>query len=55
MRINITWHDRRVEFLNLRDDIYQNIIPDDEAQHIWIPEIGMKYKNSDCLTSKCYK
>ena len=41
MRINITWKDRRIDYLNLRDDIYQNIVPDDEAQKVWIPEIGM--------------
>ena len=41
LRINITWRDRRVEYLNLRDDIYQNMVPDDEANQIWIPEIGM--------------
>ena len=41
LRINITWRDRRVEYLNLRDDIYQNMVPDDEANKIWIPEIGM--------------
>ena len=40
MRINITWKDRRVEYLNLRDDIYQNLVPDDELENIWIPEIG---------------
>ena len=41
MRVNITWKDRRIDYLNLRDDIYQNIVPDDEAQKVWIPEIGM--------------
>lgn len=41
LRINITWRDRRVEYLNLRDDIYQNMVPDDEANKIWIPEIGL--------------
>ena len=40
MRINVTWRDRRLEFMNLRDDIYQNIVPDDEAANVWIPEIG---------------
>ena len=40
MRINITWKDRRIDYLNLRDDIYQNIVPDDEAQKVRIPEIG---------------
>ena len=40
MRINVTWNDRRVDFLNLRDDIYQNLVPEDEASEMWIPEIG---------------
>ena len=40
MRINVTWRDRRVDFLNLRDDIYQNMIPEDEANLMWTPEIG---------------
>ena len=29
-----------MDFLNLRDDIYQNLVPDDEASQMWIPEIG---------------
>ena len=45
MRLNITWRDRRLDYLNLRDDIYQNIVPEDEFDQIWIPEIG-KIKNS---------
>ena len=40
MRLNVTWNDRRVDFLNLRDDIYQNLVPDDESSQMWIPEIG---------------
>ena len=40
MRVNVTWRDRRVEYLNLRNDIYQNLVPDDEVANIWIPEIG---------------
>ena len=40
MRMNVTWRDRRVEYLNLRNDIYQNLVPDDEVANIWIPEIG---------------
>ena len=43
MRINVTWRDRRLEFLNLRNDIYQNIVPDDEAKNVWIPEIGKHF------------
>ena len=40
IKLNITWKDRRVEFLNLRDDIYQNILPDNERDKMWYPEIG---------------
>ena len=40
LKLNITWRDRRVDFLNLRDDIYQNILPDDEKAEMWVPEIG---------------
>jgi hypothetical protein len=40
LRINVTWKDRRVDYLNLRDDVYQNLIPNGEAAQMWIPEIG---------------
>ena len=40
MRVNITWRDRRVDYLNIRDDIYQNLVPEDESTRMWIPEIG---------------
>ena len=49
MRINITWKDRRIDYLNLRDDIYQNIVPDDEAQKVWIPEIGTYLGNLNLI------
>ncbi len=29
-----------MDYLNLRDDIYQNLIPADEFKKMWIPEIG---------------
>ena len=38
----MTWKDRRLEYLNLREDIYQNILPDDEKENVWIPTIGMR-------------
>ena len=47
MRINVTWNDRRVDFLNLRDDIYQNLVPEDEASKMWIPEIGKNKAGDD--------
>ena len=40
MRVNITWKDRRVDYLNIRDDIYQNLLPEEESAKMWIPEIG---------------
>ena len=43
LKLNITWKDRRLDFLNLRDDIYQNILPDDEKEKVWIPKIGMNF------------
>lgn len=36
----MTWKDRRVDFLNLRDDIYQNLVPEDKAAKMWKPQIG---------------
>ena len=41
LKLNVTWRDRRLDYLNLREDIYQNMLPDDEKQNIWRPEIGM--------------
>ena len=38
----MTWKDRRLEYLNLREDIYQNILPDDEKENVWIPTIGIR-------------
>ena len=49
MRLNLTWRDRRLDYLNLRDDIYQNIIPDDEYKQIWIPEIGFDNAQTGAL------
>ena len=43
MRLNITWKDRRVEYLNLRNDVYQNIIPREQMDDMWIP--GQLYCN----------
>ena len=53
MRINVTWNDRRVDFLNLRDDIYQNLVPEDEASKMWIPEIG-KYTIQEIVLSQIF-
>lgn len=39
-KLNVTWKERRVDYLNLRDDFYQNLIPDSEKSLMWIPEIG---------------
>ena len=42
LKLNMTWKDRRLEYLNLREDIYQNILPDDEKENVWIPTIGIR-------------
>ena len=42
LKLNMTWKDRRLEYLNLREDIYQNILPDDEKENVWIPTIGKR-------------
>ena len=42
LKLNVTWRDRRLDYLNLREDIYQNMLPDDEKENIWKPEIGKK-------------
>ena len=41
LKLNVTWRDRRLDYLNLREDIYQNMLPDDEKENIWKPEIGI--------------
>ena len=41
IKLNITWKDRRLDYLNLREDIYQNILPEEEKNKVWTPEIGM--------------
>ena len=44
LKLNLTWRDRRLDFLNLREDIYQNILPEDEKKDVWTPEIGVLYE-----------
>ena len=52
----MTWKDRRLEYLNLREDIYQNILPDDEKENVWIPTIGIrKYINKTTVRCLCYR
>ncbi len=41
MRLNVTWTDRRVDFLHLNEDIYLNSIGTDLRSKLWIPEIGL--------------
>jgi len=40
LSINVTWRDRRLTFLNLRYDIFDNVLPDDSRDSIWVPDIG---------------
>ncbi len=40
IRVNLTWKERRLKYLNLRDDIYENMISAKVRQDVWIPEIG---------------
>ena len=49
LKLNVTWRDRRLDYLNLREDIYQNMLPDDEKENIWKPEIGKKLLCSNCF------
>ena len=44
MRINTTWTDLRLEFLNLQNDSYLNMVSDRERVGIWIPGVG--YSNA---------
>ena len=41
IKLTVTWKDERLEFRNLRDDIYRNRLTNDEEKAVWIPEIGM--------------
>jgi hypothetical protein len=38
--MNVTWRDRRLSFLNLRYDIFDNVLPDAARDGIWVPDIG---------------
>lgn len=40
MELNITWRDRRLDYLHLRDDPYQNTVSPGYKKIVWIPEIG---------------
>ena len=40
LSINVTWRDRRLYFLNLRSDIFDNVLPDAARGAIWVPDIG---------------
>ena len=54
LKLNVTWRDRRLDYLNLREDIYQNMLPDDEKENIWKPEIGMIPYNQAVNVKKYY-
>ena len=41
MKLTLKWRDRRLEFLNLRQNFYQNSINPKLRSQLWIPEIGL--------------
>ena len=36
----MSWTDRRIDFLHLRDDVFQNTVSENLRQKLWIPELG---------------
>ena len=40
MKVNMSWTDRRIDFLHLRDDVFQNTVSENLRQKLWIPELG---------------
>lgn len=37
--LHLVWKDHRLTFLNLKDDLMQNIIDEEEARNLWIPPL----------------
>lgn len=50
MSLNLTWFDQRLEFFNLRNDSYENMISTREKVDIWIPEIGLDNAKTGTLS-----
>ena len=40
MKLNLSWTDRRIDFLHLRDDSFLNSVNPEIRSKLWIPEIG---------------
>ena len=40
MKVNMSWTDRRIDFLHLRDDVFQNSVSVDLRSKLWIPAVG---------------
>ena len=40
LKVNMSWTDRRIDFLHLREDFFQNSVSRELRELLWIPEIG---------------
>ena len=36
-KLDMKWQDSRLTFINLKKDVYTNIVPPEEADKIWLP------------------
>ena len=52
VQLNVTWSDRRLTFLNLKGDVYDNALTSDTAAAIWIPDIGKQIELSGGCIAK---
>ena len=43
VRLNLTWRDRRLNYMNLRDDFYQNLVNLEEKKKLWLPTVGKDF------------
>ena len=46
VRLNLTWRDRRLNYMNLRDDFYQNLVNLEEKKKLWLPTVGKDFVSS---------
>ena len=54
MKLTIKWKDRRLEFLNLRQNFYQNSVNPLMRSRLWIPEIGLANAKTGTLDKDEY-
>ena len=47
-KLDMKWKDSRLKFINLKEDVYTNIVPPEEADKIWLPPPVM-FLNTDNL------